>query len=228
MNRGAVHIAFHYVPERLEVLDKTIGYLRTWDVETLDIFVHSNVDDPGAYKRVTWIWHKDLEHPFALTWLPAYTIKTQIGQYDFFVYLEDDIGIPKAAFEYWKRYPNPQTGFIRKNIITGEYDDIVSAGYTIENAFKETDHESTLLFRNGPLYKAFWINTNVQMKKYLSFYEDTTMVDIRKNLPRSRERAAFGNSCWFNTIFIKNEIENSIVWHLCKVTGQNTPLVDPK
>ena len=216
MNKGAVHIAFHYVPERIEVLKKTIGYLRTWEVETLDIYVHSNVEDPELFQGVTWICHQDLEHPFALTWLPVETIKTQIDQYDFFVYLEDDIGIPKSAFELWKLYPSPQLGFIRKNIITDEYDDIVSAGYTIENAFTETDNPSILDFKGGTLYKAFWINTNYQMKEYLSVYEDTTMVDIRNNLPWSRERAAFGNTCWFKTVFIKNELENSIVWHMYK------------
>lgn len=188
----------------------------------------SNIDDPGAYKRVTWIWHKDFEHPFALTWLTIEIIKTQIDKYDFFVYLEDDIGIPKAAFEYWKIHPNPRTGFIRKNNITGQYDDIVSAGYTIENAFKETDHESTLVFRGGPLYKAFWINTNVQMKKYLSVYEETTMSEIRDNLEWSRERAAFGNTFFYKTMFIRNELDDSMVWHTGKATGQNTPLVDPK
>lgn len=215
MNRGAVHIAFHYVPERIEILEKTIGYLRTWEVSCVDIFVHSNIEDPGVFMDVTWVLHHDLEHPFALTWLPVETIKTQLDQYDFFGYLEDDVGIPKAAFGIWKRYPSPQLGFIRKNIITGEYDDIVSAGLSIHTAFVETSSPEFVGFSaDGFLYKAFWLNTNHQMREYLTLFESHVMTDIRRNFMWSRERAAIGNTVWFKSVFLRNELENSIVWHL--------------
>lgn len=213
MNRGAVHIAFHYVPERIDILKKAIGCIQNWGID-VDFFIHSNVAGYAEGFNATWIWHKDLEHPFALTWLPVETIKTQIDKYDFFVYLEDDIGIPKASFEYWKRHPNPNLGFIRKNVITGEYDDIVSAGYTINDAFFETNDPSIVVFRDGPLYKAFWINTNYQMKDYLSVFEETAMFDIHQNLEWSRERAAIGNTAWLPSVFLLNELDDSIVWHL--------------
>lgn len=217
MNRGAVHIAFHYVFARIDILKKTIGFIQTWGVY-VDIFIHSNVTECITGLNATWIYHKDLDHPFALTWLPIETIKTQIDKYDFFVYIEDDIGIPNSAFEYWKRYPIIHTGFIRKNIITEQYDDIVSAGYTIENAFSETNDPSFIIFKGGSLYKAFWINTNDQMKYYLSIFEETTMYDIRRNLEWSRERSAFGNSALVSSLFPIKEINNSIIWHLAKAS----------
>jgi len=197
MERGVAHIAFHYVPERFEILKKTIEYLKSWDVY-LDIFIHSNVE--GNIEN--WIWYKNLRHPFALTWLPMKTINTQLDSYDFFVYLEDDIGIPKSAFEYWKRYPVPNLAFLRKNTITGKFDDIESMQATLEDVPK-------LPF----LYKGFWINTKEQMKKYSENFETNTLVGIIRNLEWSRERSALGNTVdYTNLIF--SEPENSIVWHL--------------
>ena len=173
-----VHIAFHYKIERIPILEKTIANIRQWEDET-SIFIHTN-NKEFSFPNVTLCRWENLKHPYLLTFVPLEYIKTHELQSDVYVYVEDDIEITKESYAYWKRYQNPQLGFIRWS---GEY--LCDLNHTPEV------HDGVLHFKE--LYKAFWINTRDQMIMYMSTI-DFVRYEISHNIGWSREICAFGNS----------------------------------
>jgi hypothetical protein len=108
--KQVTHIAFFYIKERLEYLNKIIQNMNLYTHEC-DIYIHTNISNLELndinYKNgsLSIIYH-DLTNmnPFYLTWKPRDTLKYQIDQYDIFMYIEDDILVPLEAIEYWLKY----------------------------------------------------------------------------------------------------------------------------
>lgn len=196
--KGQVHIAFHYKKERLEILKNVISNIKSWEDET-EIIVHTN--DKCFDLNEIVIEHKNLAHPFFLCIAPTLYIKDFFDEsFDFFVYMEDDIIISKETYAYWKRHQTPNLGFLR--ITDNVLCDLVDFPLVNENV---------IVFKQ--LYKAFWINTNKQMKEYLKEDLAYVMFDIKRNISWSRERAAFGNSIGLCFIPI-DELQYAYVDHL--------------
>lgn len=197
--KGQVHIAFHYVENRIPILEKVITCIREWEDET-DIYVHTNNEEFSLPNVNIKVW-KNLEHPFYLTFCPTQYIHENFKneEYDFYVYTEDDMAITRDSYAYWKRYKDPRLGFFR---FSG---DIL---VDLDHVPRITDE--FLFFRT--LYKAFWINTREQMKEYLEHIH-IVKSEIDNNVPWARERAAYGNS-YGPCIIPIHELKNALVEHM--------------
>lgn len=104
--RLLVHVAFHYVPNRLKYLKETLDAVREFPFRTIDISVDTNSEDFAKlasefFGNVNVTVWTDLEHPFKLTWAHRRAMSEQSSDYDTFAYLEDDIGIPSFTIRRW-------------------------------------------------------------------------------------------------------------------------------
>ncbi len=122
----SAHITFFYRDEQIDDrwtnADKKFPYLKkiideynTYPVN-VDIYIHTNKTfdleiinnneyNNGTLKIVKHNLNKYILFKgknYYLTWASRKTIKKQRDKYDIFIYQEDDILIPKNAFNYWK------------------------------------------------------------------------------------------------------------------------------
>ena len=104
-----VHISFFYSRGRFKYLTEVIREIGSYDYET-DIYVHTNRNFSkhilGEYTngKLEIVVHKLPKGPFYLTWAHRDLMLSQRDQYDVFMYIEDDIRVPKAAISYWLNY----------------------------------------------------------------------------------------------------------------------------
>lgn len=118
-------IAFHYVPDRIKYL---LEVLDSFVLEyNIDLYIIIDTNSPVKieglkhflYKdKIKVVVHKDLKHPFHLTWCHRKHIKDNIDNYDNFMYIEDDIYLPFENYlnylENFKiLYPKYVPGFVR-------------------------------------------------------------------------------------------------------------------
>lgn len=107
-----VHIAFHFVGSRVEYLRKVLLALCEYRLRSVEIVVDSNDEatldaldgislGPGVSLSVRL--HRDLEHPFLLTWQHRSAFAERQQEFDYYLYLEDDILVPWSTFEPWAR-----------------------------------------------------------------------------------------------------------------------------
>ena len=105
-----VHIAFHFVEARLQYLLEVLGAFREYRLRSIEIVVDSNDEatrhalaglDLGSAVTLSVQVHRDLTHPFLLTWQhrPAFTARQH--DFDYYLYLEDDIRVPWTTFAPW-------------------------------------------------------------------------------------------------------------------------------
>lgn len=103
-----VRIAFHYVPHRLMYLVETIAAAAELPFGNVDIWIDTNTADlipelerlPYALNVRVW---DDLGHPFHLTWMHRRAMQDRIADFEAFLYLEDDILIPRRSMQMWLR-----------------------------------------------------------------------------------------------------------------------------
>ena len=215
-----IHVAFHVKStERFWILKEALSYFDEWkDDFDVKIIIHSNERCPGHVSE-EWIYYEKLSHPYELTWKCMEYIDKgpRPPRADYYIYMEDDTGIPKNTFEYWLRYPHPSLGIIRKTK-SGHCNDILDPDSFVYDGL------GNFIYKMGPIYKACWFNTKVQMEEYLKEFKNTVIHEIHSNINWSRERAAFGNTFRYHSVIPKNEVENCTVIHLdeTKIMG---PLV---
>lgn len=105
----AKHVTFFYMPDRVQYINAIIQAADSYGHD-VDVYIHTNVDNgtfalPDAqHARLRVISH-DLshEHPYRLTWKCRDLMHEQVSSkaYDAFMYVEDDIMVPKLALDYW-------------------------------------------------------------------------------------------------------------------------------
>jgi len=119
------HISFYYNSNRICYINRIIQECNSYPFIT-DIFIHTN------YKFSNEILHENTNgkieiivhdlsniNPFYLTWKCRDLLKNQKDDYDIFMYIEDDILVPKEAILYWLKYNeqliarNYNLGFVR-------------------------------------------------------------------------------------------------------------------
>lgn len=193
------HICFYFLEERVTYINRIIKETDSYD-HTTDIFVHTNnihvnreTFDDYSNGSLTVV-HHDLStcHPFMLTWKYRELMKHQRDEYDIFMYIEDDILVPRSAIKYWLDYKNKlndyNVGFVRI-----EYGDDGNE-YITDLPGKQLDtfvkiQDEVYCVNNINPYCAFWIYDKNDFDTFIktNFYD-------KPNLPMYglREQSAIG------------------------------------
>lgn len=181
-----VCIAAHYAPDRLQYLQKVLDELRTYQCE-VDIIIDCNTNNYNVilsdYKIYT---HGSFSHPFHLTQIHRSHFKRELNNYDWFMYLEDDILLPWENFlSYTQKFPLMWPDYVPSFIRIEEKD-----GEQYISDVTDRQHAKLIFidgraFINLPFpqhYHAFWIAPQWVLKQ--------TINDDFTKLHDSRERAA--------------------------------------
>lgn len=229
----AVHISFYYNEERFQYLREVVSNINNYDDKT-DIYIHTNkvfsANILGEYYngKLEMVVH-DLSqvHPWFLTWKHRDLMATQKNKYDIFMYIEDDILVPKEAISYWLNYKdnliknNLNLGFFRieKDKKGDHYctDNSTSPDGKIKQYLTKSinvDNQSFIINDQNP-YCAFWIYDKNEFNKFLQskFWNTPTAFH-----PGIREDSGFGMTNGYkDTVIplINNKLnENSKIYHL--------------
>jgi hypothetical protein len=186
------HICFYYIENRIKYLNQIIDETSTYDITT-DIYIHTNnllfsTDvlnnySNGSIKIVYYDLANNIEfnaNPLRFPYYMREFIKSQHNDYDIFIYVEDDILIPKKAIEYWLQYKdivlkhNYNLEFFRievdKNNIEYTIDNGTCLTESIDQHLTKTiyiDNELYILNDQNP-YCAFWIYDKNEFNKYIN------------------------------------------------------------
>jgi hypothetical protein len=199
--RIAAHISFFYNDKRIPYLNRIIRETNLYDYPT-DLFIHTNrpdisntTFDPYTNGTLTVVSH-DLSniHPHFLTWKCRDLLREQRDDYEVFMYLEDDILVPRQAITYWREHYTPllranyNLGFVRietgengQEYITDLYGERLDTTFTLEN--------TNYCVNNKNPYCAFWIYDREEFGRFV----DSPHYDM-KHIPGYgiREMSAFG------------------------------------
>jgi len=196
-----IHVAFHYVEERLPFLERLLRTFCTYRFDAVHVVVDTNWEglvkrlDQERYKKIflTLSLHKDLKDPYLLTWAHRAGMEKKINNYDYFMYVEDDIEVPYNVIERWRKDSivlapkGYMRGFLRKE--------------TDGKAEYAADQKDVMTYKNivlvsgepylHPLnpYQGFWIYSKTQMMRFM---ESNCWRDGNKPEWGIRERAAAG------------------------------------
>ncbi len=199
-----VHITFHFVEDRIQYLEQVTQTIAHYPFKRINLVIDTNSPQLSLnqlphlancpHLEASISVHTQMDHPFLLTWQHRPIMEQQIGHYDYYMYVEDDIAVPAKVIERWHRgsqklYPlGYLQGFLRTEV-------------TPENILVSTDQfEPTqiqhFLTINGDLYYSppnpyhgFWIYSNGQM---LDFKASSCWKDGNNDNWGVREQAAAG------------------------------------
>jgi hypothetical protein len=221
------HISFYFLKDRIIYINNIIDETNTYEYTT-DIFIHTNniVLQKNAFNNytngcITIIYHDLSEtHPFYLTWKCRDLLQQQQNDYDIFMYIEDDILVPRKSIAYWLEYNeklielNYNLGFIRievennieylTNLLGEKFDTIINI-----------DDKSYCVNNKNP-YCAFWIYNKNEFNKFIN----SNYYNI-SNIPNynTREKSAIGlhgfGLNWYKSTLIPI-IDNKLI-ESCKI-----------
>ena len=219
----STHIAYYHYPDKETsskrskyVVSMLNDYFNDWENEQLDIFIHTNTEDakimleeiiPKTHVTIHFIVH-DLsnENPHNLTWKHRDLMELQKDDYDVFIYLEDDIGMPYKAFQYWLKYKDmlyPEgydVGFVRvESLDNKEFfcSDVVqpsSCYIYIQDRYFTWNHQN---------YCAFWICDKDTLSDFMisPYWKQHGLFPHGLNAPEVhfiRESAAIGYKMYYD------------------------------
>lgn len=202
MKNIAIHVSFFYIESRIQYVNRIIDATNQYDC-VADIYIHTNIPElePSLLSRYTngsllIISHDlSLEHPFYLTWKCRPLLKTQMDDYDAFMYIEDDILVPWKAIQYWINNnerliaQNYNLGFLRIEIAADGEEYISDLyGERLDTIIQLDDGLPYCLNNKNP-YCAFWIYNKAEFKRFA----ENPYYDIQK-IPdyAIREKSAIG------------------------------------
>jgi len=176
--RISCHITFYYIEDRIKYINRIIDETNKYEIQT-DIYIHTNnkeINNNTFNKYINGqliiIWHDLTDiHPFYLTWKCRPIFKQQKDDYDYFMYIEDDILVPYTAIKYWLTNSdeliklNYNLGFMRIEIENDiEYiSDLYDQLDTIINI-----NDKMYSINNISPYCAFWIYTKEEFNKFIN------------------------------------------------------------
>jgi hypothetical protein len=207
--RLAMHITFFWAPDRCQYLEQTLRFITEYPCPTVDVFVHTNVSCPPQLSylvqrmqrpnvRIQVVPHTLApgEHPYWLPWKCHPLMAQHQGQYDTYVYLEDDIGIPAAALEYWRTFTpvlqaaNLDLGFLRLERKAADGQLYVTDQTTrLKRSIVLRGVEYAVL--ENP-YCAFWIYDGPQFAQFTASKAWREPVTYGPDVAFARENAAIG------------------------------------
>ena len=175
MEKLVIHITFHYSEERIVYLHKIINEALTYPFET-HVFIHSNKQFSIDNAKVI-DYFIPLNLKYQLSWKCRELMFEQQFDHDYFMYVEDDILVPKQTIEYWLKY-SPQMvqnkynlGFVRIEKDDNDW----GTEYIVDLPNKKLD--KVLIFKWNNVrcaindvndYCAFWIYTKSEMWKFIN------------------------------------------------------------
>ena len=234
----ANHITFFYNENRIVYLNQIIKEINLYEYIT-DIFIHTNTNYDFSLKlekningKTSIIVH-DLStiDPKFLTWKCRDLLKQQVNLYDIFIYIEDDIVVPKAALEYWLKFKdiviskNYNLGFFRietddqKNEYTTDIALSPDGTQSGQLSKKICINNINYIVNDTNSYCAFWIYDKNEFLKFTNSYQyDINNIDGYS----IRERSSIGlhglhNNWYKNTIIPLNELNENQVCDACKI-----------
>ena len=204
------HITFFYIHERMYCINNIIDETNTYEIPT-DIFIHTNntnlsKNSFNEYNNGSLnIIHHDLSHchPYFLCWMHRDLIKSQINDYDIFIYIEDDILVPYKSIKYWLLYNeeliemNYNLGFVRIEYDNDDEYIVDLPGVQLDTSITLRDKKYCVNNKNP--YCAFWIYNKSEFTRFInSKYYNVA------NIPLYDERAACAiglhgiSNYWYN------------------------------
>ena len=181
-------ISFHYVESRIENLKKIVDSFLNYKLKTT-IIIDSNqgLNFFEEYDNIIVKTHNNLSHPFHLTSVHRLTMVDEIDNFDYFMYVEDDMLVPYQNFlEYINNFDelyklNCVPSFVRIEQLNGkEY--LVDLTEKQFNRPKININNKTFVSLHQP-YHAFWILPNKELKE--SIDEKFTLLDSNRELSAS-------------------------------------------
>lgn len=166
-------ISFHYVEDRLNNLIKVVdNFLKYKTNVRIIIDTNQNFDFFKDNNNISVKVHPHLGHPFFLTWVHRLTMVNEIDNYDYFMYVEDDMLIPYENFlEYINNFDdlfklNCVPSFIRIEEFNGkEYIVDVTQKQINRNRININGKEFVNLEQP---YHAFWILPQKELKESIT------------------------------------------------------------
>ena len=186
----AKHITFYYTEQtkyRINYINKIIHACESY-MYTTDLFIHINVQIDILVNLIRYnngniyIIYHDIsnENPWLLPTKCRSLLKLQKDYYDIFMYIEDDILVPKEALEYWLEYKdkiiphNYNLGFFRIEV------DSQNQQYCTDNATSPNNSITSKLTNKIELdnieyiindmntYCAFWIYDKNEFSRFVN------------------------------------------------------------
>lgn len=183
-----VCISFHYVESRIENLKKIVDSFLNYKLKTTIIIdCNQDLNFFEEYDNIIVKTHNNLSHPFHLTSVHRLTMVDEIDNFDYFMYVEDDMLVPYQNFlEYINNFDelyklNCVPSFVRIEELNGvEY--IVDLTSRQVDGSKIGINSKTFISLNQP-YHAFWILPNKELKE--SINDNFTIVHPNRELSAS-------------------------------------------
>jgi len=217
------HISFFYVPERIVYLNQEVEGLLT--IPDIDIFIHTNqaFEHPMLHGNVHLVVHDLGEtHPFYLTWKSRPFFRDQLGKYDYFLYLEDDILFTQESFSYYRKYHpickrnGVHLGFLRVEQSKRNHQwYLLDVTRPLQNRLKMDSLEFVVNDVNP--YYAMWILDAEEMKRFITEFPqeyDLTRPFWGNNFNMVREDAAISPGCTLYSKTVIFDEKGANLWHL--------------
>jgi len=216
--RLLVHIAFHYVPDRLHFLETVIDALFRYRSMQVKIVVDTNSSElreclkqlnehSGNSHSLEVVVHDSLSHPYALTWAHRNGMAACIDDFDYFMYLEDDILVLPEVFDAWRLDLDLLDEFrLERGVLRVEKSnggELFSSDWwrTAKSPTSYTVRERTFVVPDSA-YQACWLLNREQMRRFhsseawhhgwISESWAATMSPYLATDKYMRERASFG------------------------------------
>lgn len=201
--RLKVNIAFHLKHTRIKYLIETLKQIRGLPFEEISVVVDTNsvetlnllrYYDKAAATGV--VVHGDLDHPFKLTWAHRAQMRFAFSEFDYFMYIEDDIIVTPESVKLWNHLlPVLSSNGYLPGFLRVEHN---RNGKLVASDFMNKALPSDIIYLNGnpylltPFpYQAFWIYDKSTMAKFMES-KAFLLGDIPYVEGRIRENAALG------------------------------------
>lgn len=177
-----IHIAFHYNRDRLKYLDEVITTIGTYDFSKVQVVIDTNSNNLDAWMSALNLCkhvsirmevHDNLADPLSLTWQHRDNISNQKNNFEYFMYLEDDISVSYAALKHWRQDSkllsrhNKIRGFIRTELNSDNI--MMSTDYPKKVRCKEVLKIAGQVFiKPKNPYQGFWVYEKAQLMKFIT------------------------------------------------------------
>lgn len=183
----SIHICFFYIESRLEYISRILEETNHYPYRA-NIFIHTNVKELPAEillqytnGNVSTVYHNlEGENPYYLAWKCRPLLLKQRDYYDIFMYIEDDILVPRKAIEYWENNHSElvelryNLGFLRIET-DSEGREFVTDLRNNLSTIQEINGKSYCINDENP-YCAFWIYDKDEFRRWTEvtkYYVDT-------------------------------------------------------